>query len=68
MSLETRILGLLERVDGSADEFDACLCLAAALDFVNGVCVPPPPELEDIALREGWIWVNKAVRGVTPGR
>jgi len=47
----------LERyVAGRADVFDACLCLVAAKDFIEGRALPPQ-DLE-LAQREGWIWVR----------
>jgi predicted nuclease with RNAse H fold len=48
---------LSARCGRSADEFDACLCLLAAADFLQGRCAPPPAELRAVACREGWIWV-----------
>ena len=39
-----------------ADIFDACLCLIAAKDFLDGVAMPPDDV--DLARREGWIWVR----------
>lgn len=47
----------------SVDIFDACLCLIAAKDFLEGKCIPPP---DDPAIRkEGWIWVIDAPPPVT---
>ena len=40
---------------GTADVWDAALCLVAARDFLSGTAVPPS-QLE-VARREGWIWV-----------
>ena len=56
-SLEFELEGLTAHADGSADVFDACLCLAAAKDFLDGVTAPPV-DLE-LAKREGWIWVRR---------
>lgn len=55
--LEGDLAGLMAHVEGSADVFDACLCLAAAKDFLDGVTIPPA-DLE-LAKREGWIWVRR---------
>ena len=43
---EARVTGVLDRVGASADEFDACLCLLAAADFMEGRCEPPPSKCE----------------------
>lgn len=48
--------------DGNADVFDACLCLIAAKDFVDGVSVPS--EDLDASYVEGWIWVRRSARDV----
>jgi predicted nuclease with RNAse H fold len=56
-ALGNAIVGIEERTDGNIDAFDACLCLLAAKDFLDGRA-SPPPDL-DIAQREGWIWVKK---------
>ena len=51
-----RVTGLDEFTDKQDDVFDACLCLVAAGDFLEGRAMPP----DDIALAvsEGWIWVR----------
>ncbi|MGQ0658698.1 MAG: DUF429 domain-containing protein [Chromatiales bacterium] len=47
----------LERyVAARADAFNACLCLVAAKDFVEGRACPPQDM--ELAQREGWIWVR----------
>jgi predicted nuclease with RNAse H fold len=56
-ALGNAILRIEERTDGNIDVFDACLCLMAAKDFLDGRA-SPPPEFE-IAQREGWIRVKK---------
>jgi predicted nuclease with RNAse H fold len=56
-ALRNALAGIEERTDGNIDAFDACLCLLAAKDFLDGRA-SPPPEFE-IAQREGWIWVKK---------
>jgi hypothetical protein len=56
-ALENAIAGIEERTDANIDVFDACLCLMAAKDFLDGLA-SPPPDL-DLAQREGWIWVKK---------
>lgn len=50
--------GLEKFVEGSADVFDACLCLAAAKDFLEGLAIPP--EDKRVAKLEGWIWVRNS--------
>jgi predicted RNase H-like nuclease len=55
-SLANDIDGLTTYVDGSADIFDACLCLVAAKDFIDGLAEPPIDH--PLALREGWIWIR----------
>ncbi|MFY8136293.1 MAG: DUF429 domain-containing protein [Aquimonas sp.] len=63
-ALEPTIIGIAERSERGADEFDACLCLLAALDFLDGGCVAPQPAELDVAQREGWIWLrDKAATG-----
>jgi hypothetical protein len=54
--LANEIDGLTTYVDGSADVFDACLCLIAAKDFIDGL-TEPPLDLP-LAQREGWIWIR----------
>lgn len=39
--------------------FDACLCLLAARDFLEGLSVGPSAEELDVARREGWIWLKE---------
>lgn len=42
----------------SPDAFDACLCLLAAQDFLEGNSWPP--ENYEKALKEGWIWKRRS--------
>ena len=50
------ISGLVRWVSAPVDVFDACLCLLAAKDFLDGKApAPPDPEL---AIKEGWIWAK----------
>jgi predicted nuclease with RNAse H fold len=58
-SLQSRLPDLASRCESSGDEFDACLCLLAGMDFANGFCSPPSDELKEAAIREGWIWVRR---------
>jgi len=58
-ALAGEIPDLKRYVDGNTDVFDACLCLVAAKDFVNGLAVPPSDF--DSARAEGWIWVRSGV-------
>lgn len=57
--LGSEIEGLEAYADGSADVFDACLCLVAAKDFSDGLA-KPPIDLR-LAKQEGWIWVRDPV-------
>ncbi len=66
--IDWRLAGLNARCDGNADEFDACLCLLAALDFVNGECLAPPDEFKEVIAREGWIWVRENWREESKGK
>lgn len=50
---------LREHVARSDHVFDACLCLLAAADFVEGSAVGPEPEQEASAAQEGWIWIRR---------
>ena len=54
------VRGLDLLCEGSADIFDAGLCLLAAADFLSGKSRPPPECDFEIALREGWIWVKQS--------
>jgi predicted nuclease with RNAse H fold len=47
-------------IDAPADVFDACLCLLAAKDFLEGATLRPTKP--DLAQREGWIWVRTPKR------
>ena len=49
---------LATRCSQTSDEFDACLCLLAAADFLQFRCDPVPAALAQTARREGWIWVR----------
>lgn len=55
--LAAELDGINDHVDGSCDVFDACLCLIAAKDYLDGLTTPPT-DLK-LAQREGWIWVRK---------
>lgn len=54
--LANEVEGLSTYADGSDDVFDACLCLVAAKDFLDGLACSPSDLL--LAQREGWIWVR----------
>jgi predicted nuclease with RNAse H fold len=54
--LAIEIAGLDDYVAAQADVFDACLCLVAAKDFIEGRALPPNDL--DLARHEGWIWVR----------
>jgi predicted RNase H-like nuclease len=56
-AVEPRVAGIASYAEAPDDVFDACLCLVAALDFLEGRAAPP----EDIesARKEGWIWVRQ---------
>lgn len=54
------VRGLEVLCDGSADIFDAGLCLLAAADFLSGKSRPPPESDFETAVGEGWIWVKQA--------
>jgi predicted nuclease with RNAse H fold len=54
--LAIEIAGLDDYVAAQADVFDACLCLVAAKDFIEGRCLSPNDL--DLARHEGWIWVR----------
>lgn len=64
--LAAQLPGLEGRVDRTGDEFDACLCLLAAADFLGGHAVGPRPAELVHAEREGWIWVRNRKAGA-PG-
>lgn len=53
------VRGLDRYCEGSADVFDAGLCLLAAADFLSGKSLPPSEAELETARREGWIWVKK---------
>jgi len=55
-ALKGEIPDLQKHVEGRVDVFDACLCLLAAQDFLEGKC--PGPKDMGVARREGWIWVR----------
>lgn len=56
--VRNEIEGLDKYLEGSADIFDACLCLIAVKDFVEGLA--EAPARMETARREGWIWVRSA--------
>lgn len=58
--LGRQIAGLRDRVNDPVDVFDACLCLLAAKDFMDGVALSPTPDQLQTAKKEGWIWVRPA--------
>jgi hypothetical protein len=43
----------------SVHELDAIICVAAAVDFLLGLCSSPTLEQMDVAKKEGWIWVRE---------
>ena len=49
--------GIKQYVEGNADVFDACLCLVAAKDFLDGLT--DHPKNMQLARREGWIWLRR---------
>ena len=55
--LSGAIAGLSAAVGGPADVFDACLCLVAAKDFLDGRAMRPRDH--DLAIKEGWIWARR---------
>lgn len=63
LALEPVIRGMPSRVDASTDEFDACLCILAGVDFLSGRCAAPSADEEGSALREGWIWLRSGAIG-----
>jgi hypothetical protein len=56
--LGTEITGLGEFASAQDDVFDACLCLLAGKDFLDGRAVPPTSEQLPSARKEGWIWAR----------
>lgn len=38
---------------------DAVIAALVAREVAGGRCDPPPPELRDVARREGWIWLPR---------
>ena len=61
--LAAQLPGLEQRVDRTGDEFDACLCLLAAADFLGGHAMGPTAAEGVHAEREGWIWVRNRKAG-----
>lgn len=57
-AFQRRLKGLDALVAAKADVLDACLCVIAAMDFLDGLCVQPSSEQRRIGEIEGWIWVN----------
>jgi predicted nuclease with RNAse H fold len=57
LSTEVDGLGACARLSPHA--FDACICLVAARDFLEGTAVAPPAEYSESAQKEGWIWVRE---------
>ena len=62
--LQLRLTGLAPFISAQDDVFDACLCLAAALDFLEGRAMPPTDHAN--AEREGWIWVRSPMDPAEP--
>jgi predicted nuclease with RNAse H fold len=58
-ALAGELPGLADAVAASDHAFDACLCLLAAKDFLDGTAVPPTVDETGCALKEGWIWVRR---------
>jgi predicted nuclease with RNAse H fold len=58
-SLAGELPGLADAVAASDHAFDACLCLLAAKDFLDGNAVPPTVDETGSAVKEGWIWVRQ---------
>ena len=48
----------LTAIKQSSDAFDAVICVLAASDFLSGRCISMPTGSEEIAKKEGWIWVK----------
>jgi len=67
-ALEPTIIGIAERSERGADEFDACLCLLAAMDFLDGSCAAPEPHELEAAQLEGWIWLRDDARDASDAR
>ena len=49
--------GEVWRMEESDDALDAALCVLAGADFLRGEVYPP--EDEELAKKEGWIWVRR---------
>jgi len=62
LGLRGAVAGLDQFVDSNINAFDACLCLAAARDFLLGVCPGPRRDEASDAAKEGWIWVKDRKR------
>ncbi len=59
-ALETRLRiddALIDLAIAKDDALDAAICCLAAADFIEGACFEP--EDEDLAAKEGWIWVRR---------
>jgi predicted RNase H-like nuclease len=61
-SLAEEIPDLATLLDEPAHVFDACLCLVAAKDFLDGAAVRPPDDMRALSQQEGWIWVRNPQR------
>jgi len=48
---------LAAQICASADILDAVVCVLAAVDFLEGMAIPP--DQPQLALKEGWIWVRR---------
>jgi hypothetical protein len=51
--------GHRERCTADDDALDAVLAALIAREVTHGRAEPPPPELREVARREGWIWVPR---------
>jgi len=51
------VVGVHKFVNSPIDAFDACLCLLAAKDFIEGKAAAPRDH--QLATKEGWIWVRR---------
>ncbi|MDD5248221.1 MAG: DUF429 domain-containing protein [Rhodocyclaceae bacterium] len=56
-SLTKDLQGIERYVNGAADIFDACICLSAAKDFLEGRTIAPREPI--LAKKEGWIWIRE---------
>lgn len=59
-------LPALDRVVDTDHALDAVLCLVAALDYVRGEVVQPPPSHAARVRAEGWIWFKAPAGSARP--